>query len=72
MDTIEISIDHDTHNRLTKLSKELNLSELSVVQLAVKALAQESFIEQIISDFELLRANKTEWDAYIQEVENLG
>jgi hypothetical protein len=72
MDTIEISIDHDTHNRLTKLSKELNLSELSVVQLAVKALAQESFMEQIISDFELLRANKTEWDAYIQDVENLG
>lgn len=72
MDSIEISIDQDTFHRLTILSKELNVSELSVIQLAVKALAQEAFMEQVISDFESLRANKTEWDAYIKEVESLG
>ena len=72
MATFQISVDEDTHNRLTKLSKELNVSELSVIQLALKALAQEAFMEQVISDFESLRANRTEWDAYIKEVESLG
>jgi hypothetical protein len=69
MDTIEISIDQGTYNRLTKLSQELNVSELSVIQLAVKVLEQEAFMEQVISDFESLRSDESAWSHYVNNLD---
>ena len=69
MATFQISVDEDTHNRLTKLSKELNISELSVIQLAVKALAQETFMEQVISDFESFRSDESAWSHYVNNLD---
>lgn len=59
-----IRVDSVTHERLMKLSTELDTSIVDIVRRALTELEQARFIDQVTADFDALRADPQAWASY--------
>jgi hypothetical protein len=50
-----------------KLSQELDTSIVDIVRRALTELEQSRFIDQVVADFEALRADPVAWKTYSEE-----
>jgi predicted transcriptional regulator len=62
-----IRVDAGTHDRLMKLSAELDTSIVDIVRRALTELEQSRFIDQVVADFDALRADPKAWKTYSEE-----
>ena len=62
-----IRVDSGTHERLMKLADELNTSIVDIVRRALTELEQSRFMDQVVSDFEALRADSEAWAEYSKD-----
>ena len=62
-----IRVDAGTHDRLMKLSAELDTSIVDIVRRALTELEQSRFIDQVVADFDALRAAPKAWKTYSEE-----
>jgi len=62
-----IRVDSGTHDRLMKLSAELDTSIVDIVRRALTELEQSRFIDQVVADFEALRAEPVAWKNYSED-----
>ena len=62
-----IRVDSSTHDRLMKLADELNTSIVDIVRRALTELEQSRFMDQVVTDFEALRADPEAWAEYSKD-----
>ena len=62
-----IRVDSGTHDRLMKLADELNTSIVDIVRRALTELEQSRFMDQVVTDFEALRADPEAWAEYSKD-----
>jgi hypothetical protein len=65
--TTTIRVDTETHARLLQLSAATGSSLMDTVREAAEALRRQRFAHRVAVELEALRADPTEWSAYLAE-----
>lgn len=66
-----IRVDSGTHDRLMNLAGELDTSIVDIVRRALTELEQARFVDQVIADFDAMRADRDAWATYSEEFESV-